>query len=159
MKRYLSVGLILMLMLSVSSFASASSATMPDVLHDQDSSARYPYIPTMEWDWDDGTYTGNFDIVQATNTNYYFTANDDGGINYCISGTSEANKECRVETHCKTCGSKLTEFKFTPNDSPFYRNVTLASHDSHYVYFKIVAFDGGEYWSDNDFTGTIQVYQ
>ncbi len=128
-----------------------------DELRDMSPLAKTEEIPSVSWDLTAGNYVGHFDIIQFTNTNYYFYGNDNGKIYYCISGTSNSNETCSVRTWCKTCGEEISTFAFTPNNSPFHRVVTLGSHDSHKIYFKVVAYEGGWYWSNNDFTGTISV--
>lgn len=133
------------------------SDIISDELIDMSPFARTEEVPSTVWDLTEGNYVGRFDIIQFTNTNYYFYGNDDGKIYYCISGTSDSNKTCEVRTWCKDCDDEITSFSFTPNDSPFHRVVTLGDHADHEVYFKVVAFDGGWYWSDNDFKGTISV--
>lgn len=113
--------------------------------------------PTEQWSWSSGAYSAPFDIVQYTYTSFYFSTGD--VIYYCIEGTSDANGECAVETYCKACGSRISRFDFYPSGTPYHRQITLNSHAGHSVYFKIIAYEGGAYWSDNDFTGTIKVGQ
>lgn len=148
--------LTLVMILSSASSAFAVESQWTDALHEH-GMARYPSIPALQWDWGRGTYVGSFDIVQFTNTNYYFTGNDDGQIYYCIAGTSDSDNICRVDTICKKCGAVISTYSFYPYNTPSHRVVTLGSHASHPVYFKIVAYDGGEFWSNNDFAGTITV--
>ena len=130
---------------------------IPDEMIDMSPFARSEAVPSISWDLAASNYVGSFDIIQFTNTNYYFYGNSSGKIYYCISGTSVSNNTCSVRTWCKTCNEQFATFSFTPNSSPFHRVVTLGEHADHKIYFKVVAYDGGWYWSDNDFTGTISV--
>lgn len=171
MRKSISIVLALILLVStMSSFAFASGEAMTakdhaenplsdsiDILNDNLISTRTTDIPRIKWNWNNGVYTGNFNIVQHTNTNYYFAGNSDGKIHYYISGTSTANKTCKVNTICKTCNSTIATYSFLPSETPSSRVVTLGGHSSHDIYFKIIAFEGGEFWSNNDFKGTIKV--
>lgn len=129
-----------------------------DILEDHNAASREQVEPVTLWDWSRGIYTGNFDITQWTNTNYYFK-NTAGTLYYRISGTSTANKQCSVQTWCKQCDSKIGEYTFYPSSTPASRAVTLGSHATHNVYLKIIAYDGGWFWSNNDFKGTIKVWK
>lgn len=135
-----------------------ASASEMDVLHDYNPNARYTYVPTSLHDLGEGDYSGSFDIVQFTNTNYYFKPNDDGKIYYGVWGSSEHGRDCTVETWCKDCDTEISSFEFDPNNCPYHRVVTVGSrHLTHGIYFKIIAFRGGEYFSNNDFDGMIKV--
>ena len=151
-----------MFSLAVSAYAADDSEPV-DILVDHNPMARVPSVPTILWDWDRGEYTGSFNIVQFTNTNYYFKPNSAGKIYYAISGTSTHNEECEVRTCCETCdGDEIASYSFTPStvppSNPDHRVVTVGSaHRNHNIYFKIVAYDGPEFFSNNDFKGTIVV--
>lgn len=131
-----------------------------DILYDQSPLAKTEAVPSMHWEWSNGVYTGNCNIIQFTNTNYYFSGNSEGKIYYSITGTSDSDQECSVRTICRTCGEQIASYAFYPSsvsETPAYRVVTLGDHANHYVYFKIVAYDGGWFWSNNDFRGTLMV--
>lgn len=149
------VAVIMIATLSFGALASDNS----DMLYDIDPSTRDNSVPVVLWDWKDGVYHGSTAgvINQYTNTNRYFKPNSEGKIYYCIKGTSEANNPCWVETWCKSCGECITSFEFTPNASPFHRVVSTGNHSSHNIYFKIVVYKGGWFFSNNDFSGTLDV--
>lgn len=153
----ISLFVAVLIIASVSVGALASGNT--DIPYDVNPSTRDNSVPCVLWDWEDGVYHGETagTIIQYTNTNRYFKPNSEGDIYYCIEGTSEANNPCWVESWCRSCGECLTSFEFIPNDSPFHRVVSTGSHSSHSIYFKIVAFQGGWLFSDNDFSGTIDI--
>ena len=152
------LALMMTLACACSMMIAPAAASEVDVMHDHSPNARYTSVPTSEYDLGDGDYYGYFDIEQFTNTNYYFKANDEGDLYYSISGSSDAGEDCTVETWCKTCGSKYSSYTFDPNGGPYHRVVHVNNtHRTHNFYFKIIAYRGGEYFSDNDFSGSICV--
>lgn len=119
-------------------------------------------VPTFPWDWEYGSYSRSFDIIQYTYTSYCFKPNANKQIYYGIAnGQSDGKHECKVKTYCGTCDMQLSEYAFTPTDDfECHRVVTVSdTHADHELYFKIVAYEGGWYFSNNDFRGLFKVGQ